>query len=86
LFFWFLAKTGTALQRGFVRFMPQYLDRLPIVSLTGECAKTLERIGSKATKTGKASVRDEIDDYVSGLYERTDEESALTRNTREIRQ
>jgi hypothetical protein len=50
LLFWILGKIGTSLQRGFVRFMPQYLDQLPLVVPTD--IEKLEEIAEGALAQG----------------------------------
>ena len=74
LLFWVLTKVGTALQRGFVRFMPQYLYRLPIVVPDPHTERALERAVWRAgANTGKG----QLDDIVYQMYCLTDEEVAI---------
>ncbi len=77
LLFWVLAKTGTALQRGFVRFMPQYLDRLPIVLPDPQQARALEDVALRGMREGYDSVKAELNKAVYRLYGLTEEEIAL---------
>ena len=77
LLFWILGKTGTALQRGFVRFMPQYLDKLPIAIPDKERHRTLERIAQRAMKEGYEAVKEDLNREVYRLYGLTDEEITI---------
>lgn len=74
LLFWILGKTGTALQRGFVRFMPQYLDKLPVAIPDKERHRTLERIAQRAMKEGYEAVKEDLNREIYRLYGLTDEE------------
>lgn len=77
LLFWVLAKTGTALQRGFVRFMPQYLDKLPIVLPDPQQGRTLEALAQRGMREGYDSVKAALNKVVYRLYGLTDQEIAL---------
>jgi hypothetical protein len=79
LLFWVLAKTGTALQRGFVRFMPQYLDRLPVAQPDQKTAAILLDIAKRGMKNGYASVQAELNETVNRLYGLTEEEARVIR-------
>jgi hypothetical protein len=74
LLFWVLAKTGTALQRGFVRFMPQYLDKLPVALPDKHLKQRLLEITEEAVKNGYQSVRAELNSAVYRLYGLTEKE------------
>jgi hypothetical protein len=76
LLFWLLAHLGTALQRGFVRYMPQYLDRLPIVIPNARQAKSMERLTDQGMKQGFDTVQAELEELVCELY-RVDPERRL---------
>jgi hypothetical protein len=80
LFFWLLAKTGTALQRGFVRFMPQYLDKLPIAIPDRGQRPALEQLAERALKEGSDLVKTEINREVYKLYRLTDQEIGIVEN------
>jgi len=77
LLFWVLAKTGTALQRAFVRFMPQYLDRLPIAQPEQNMTRKLLDIAEQGMKTGYESIKAEMNTTVYRLYGLTEEEIAI---------
>ncbi len=77
LLFWLLAQIGTALQRGFVRFMPQYLDRLPIAAPNIQQAVQLERLAAKAMKDGFEGVEDELNRLIYELYGLTNDDVAI---------
>lgn len=74
LLFWILSKIGTALQRGFVRFMPQYLDKLPIVLPDQQRKRTLEDIAQRAIHGGYDSIKADLNKIVYSLYSLTVEE------------
>jgi hypothetical protein len=77
LLFWVLMKQGVALQRGFVEFRPQYLDKLPIAIPISEQRRALERIAQRAMKEGYDNVKADLNDIVYKLYGLTDEEIAI---------
>jgi hypothetical protein len=75
--FWVLAKTGTALQRGFVRFMPQYLLELPIALPNDAQRAALEGLCRQGVQRGYDAVRTELDRAVGELYGVSETESSL---------
>jgi len=77
LLFWILMKQGVALQRGFVEFRPQYLDKLPIAIPNSEQRRALERIAQRAVKEGYDNVKADLNEIVYKLYGLTDEEIAI---------
>lgn len=77
LLFWILGKTGTALQRGFVRFMPQYLDKLPVAIPDKQVMQRLMEIAQEGRKSGHESVKAKLDAAVYRLYGLTEEEIAV---------
>jgi len=77
LLFWTLSKIGAALQRGFVRFMPQYLDRLPMVVPSEDRIRRLEALTQAAMRNGFRAVQAELDELVYDLYGVMPEERAL---------
>jgi restriction endonuclease TaqI-like protein len=68
LLFWVLAKTGTALQRGFVRFMPQYMLELPIAIPDGPQRTQLESLHKQAVEGGYDAIATDLDVAVCRLY------------------
>ncbi len=77
LLFWVLAKTGTALQRGFVRFMPQYLLELPIAIPDGSQRAELESLNKRAVERDYGAVTTELDAAIYRLYGLTELEMSL---------
>jgi len=77
LLFWILARTGTALQRGFVRFMPQYLDRLPTAIPDKEAKRRLAEIAQQGMESGYEAVKADLNAAVYRLYALTEEEIAI---------
>jgi hypothetical protein len=82
LLFWFLSIVGTALQRGFVRFMPQYLDKLPIVLPGRSETNALQQLVHQAMSRGYPNVRSAVNEVVYGLYGLTNEEIAIVEEIR----
>jgi hypothetical protein len=76
LMFWVLSKTGTSLQRGFVRFMPQYLKLLPIAVPDLGIYRTFERLAERACEDGYDSVESDLNAVVYELYGLNDREVA----------
>jgi hypothetical protein len=77
LLFWVLSKIGTALQRGFVRFMPQYLDRLPICIPNPSEAEALEELAGRAADGGFGSIKADLNTMVDRLYGLAPDETAI---------
>jgi hypothetical protein len=77
LLFWVLSKVGTALQRRFVRFMPQYLDKLPIAIPDPQLKRSLEGLAQRAMHEGYGYVKAQLNEIVYHLYGLTGEEIAL---------
>ena len=57
LLYWILMKTGVALQRGFVEFRPQYLDKLPIALPDPHQRRVLEEIAQRAIREGYDTIK-----------------------------
>lgn len=76
LLFWVLSKIGTALQRGFVRFMPQYLDRLPVVVPDPKQQLALEEIARRVEMEGFTKVQAELNEVVKRIFSLTERETA----------
>jgi hypothetical protein len=81
LLFWILAKTGTALQRGFVRFMPQYLDKLPIAIPDKQAEQRFLEIAAAAMKNGYETIGQDLNATVYRVYSLTDEEIGVLATT-----
>jgi hypothetical protein len=77
LLFWVLAKTGTALQRGFVRFMPQYLRELPVAVPGASQVVALENLCRRAVQRGYDDIRAELDAAVYQLYGISETEASI---------
>jgi Eco57I restriction-modification methylase/TaqI-like C-terminal specificity domain len=77
LMFWILSKTGTSLQRGFVRFMPQYLNLLPIVVPDRSDQASLNQIANAARERGFKTVQAELNAMVYRLYAVDEREIAV---------
>ena len=76
LLFWTLRHVGVALQRGFVEFRPQYLDRLPIARPSDKQKAALGSIVARGSRDGYASVSEELDRIVYQVYGLTEDEIA----------
>jgi len=72
-----LAKTETALQRGFVRFMPQYLLELPIAIPDDSQRAELESLYKRAVEKGYGAVAPELDVAIYRVYGVTELEVSL---------
>lgn len=77
LLYWFLAKTGVALQRGFVEFRPQYLDRLPIAVPKAGQRSSLDHLVDRAIRKGLAEIESELNALVGEMYEVSQEEMTI---------
>lgn len=77
LLYWFLMKTGVALQRGFAEFRPQYLDGLPIALPDKQGKQRLLEIAQKALQTGYESVKPDLNKIAWRLYDLTEQEVAV---------
>ena len=77
LLFWVLSKTGTALQRGFFRFMPQYLDKLPIILPDPQQGRALEAVAQRGMRDGYDSVKAELNKAVYRIYGLTEDEIVI---------
>lgn len=69
LWFWLLGRLGTALRGGAVRFMPQYLKRLPVPDLDEESLARLRSLAVRGAANGFDSMRAELNEEVAELYE-----------------
>jgi hypothetical protein len=77
LLYWFLMKTGVALQRGFAEFRPQYLDGLPIALPDKQGKQRLLEIAQKALQNGYESVKPDLNKIAWRLYDLTEQEVAV---------
>ncbi|MBI3328277.1 MAG: Eco57I restriction-modification methylase domain-containing protein [Nitrospinae bacterium] len=82
LLYWVLMKTGVALQRGFVEFRPQYLDKLPIVASDPQERRALKEVAQSAMRKGYDTIKAELNEIVYRLYGLTDDEVAIVEGRR----
>jgi hypothetical protein len=85
LLFWLLGRVGTALQRGFVRFMPQYLDQLPIPSLSNADMRGLKDVATNGSRSGYLAVAAALNAVVYRYYGLNANEIAIVDGKFEIR-
>jgi hypothetical protein len=87
--FWFYSKTSNILQGGFVRFIRQYVEQIPIPAATPEKQKAVERLvdrilTAKARDAGVdvSALEREIDQQVYALYGLTPGEIKIVEEAR----
>jgi adenine-specific DNA-methyltransferase len=81
LVWWFYKNVSSIIQGGYVRFIAQYMESIPIPSITDKqkisIIDRVQKILSDPTNIGVSNIESEINDLIYTLYDLTSEEIKL---------